>query len=115
MAYDPAVAAVIQSRLDIVKTLDGSAALSFLESARFRLELVDVAQRAADGAISSSAANAELGALKSRIDAVIARAQSAAVPIVGGAVSVPAGSVAPVSPPTVLGASAVPSVPPAAV
>ena len=45
MTYDPELAAVLRKRLVVGQLLDDSAALSLMERASFRLELLDIATK----------------------------------------------------------------------
>ncbi|ARC55632.1 hypothetical protein AS850_00905 [Frondihabitans sp. 762G35] len=67
MGYSPQVAALIQERLDIMKVLDDRVELSFLERARFRMELLSVLDCYNSGRLDAASAHGSLVALRVRI------------------------------------------------
>jgi hypothetical protein len=67
MGYSPQVAALIQERLDIMKVLDNRVELSFLERARFRMELLAVLDCYNSGRLDAASAHGSLVALRERI------------------------------------------------
>lgn len=75
MTYDSAVAGVIRARLEVMKVIDDAAELSFLQSARFRLELFDIVKRFDGGKAGAGDAAAALEDLHRRVSAVIASAR----------------------------------------
>jgi hypothetical protein len=72
--YDPQVAAILQDRLDIAEQLDVSPEISFLERARFRLELVTIVDTYERGHADKCTTEAALDELRKRISTVVATA-----------------------------------------
>ncbi len=70
MAYDEAVATVIRERLAVMRAIDATAELSFMQSAGFRLELFGLVTRFDDGASSAAETLAALSSLRQRVTAV---------------------------------------------
>ncbi|WP_345376721.1 hypothetical protein [Frondihabitans cladoniiphilus] len=62
---------MIQSRLDVVKTIDESAALSFMDSANFRLELLSILNRFDARQTTSNETLAAMERLHRRVDDVV--------------------------------------------
>jgi len=72
VVHDEIVAATLRERLAVVQTIDTSAALSFFQSAQFRLELFNIVKRSDERAPSPSEMLAALVDLHQRVRAVIA-------------------------------------------
>jgi hypothetical protein len=72
MTYDPAMATIIQNRLDIGQLLDDSAELSFLDRATFRMELLGVLDDFDAGRVAPSMALELLSGLDGRVMDMVA-------------------------------------------
>ena len=71
MAYDEEVAAVLRERLTLLKAIDDSAELSFMESAGFRLEFFTLVKRFDEREMTATEMLTELFDLQRRVLAVI--------------------------------------------
>jgi hypothetical protein len=72
VAYDEIIAATLSERLAVMRTIDSSAELSFLQSAEFRLELFNIVHRSDGRDPNPSEILASLVDLHQRVRAVIA-------------------------------------------